>query len=286
MANLEGSLLIMIMNSRETAAKEIIVWRHKSAMHLIIYSRRFEARYATNPVESPDRVSLPAQLLQSKGYELIEPRPAREEDILRVHGRSHLEMVKARGLYEAASLAAGGAICAAEKAALGEPAFALIRPPGHHASANRAWGLCFFNNLAIAVQKTRPRAERVLIIDIDLHFGDGTVSIFRGDDDIKVVNPGSIDLQFDYIRVDSDGYLRQVEAAFDGFEGDMVAVSAGFDTYLEDWGGLLKKEDYEKIGRVIKRGSEGCQGRRFAVLEGGYHPHLKYNIYSFIKGFS
>jgi acetoin utilization deacetylase AcuC-like enzyme len=253
---------------------------------LIIYSPRFEERYPTNPVESPDRVSLPARLLQSKGYGFIEPQPAKEEDILSVHGRSHLEMVKARGLFEAAGLAAGGAICAAERAAEGEPAFALIRPPGHHASANRSWGLCFFNNMAIAVQKIRRRAGRILIIDIDLHFGDGTVSIFRGDGKVRIVNPGSVDPQFDYIRLDCSSYLRQVEAAFERFEGDMVAVSAGFDTYIEDWGGLLKTGDYEKIGRIIKRGSESCQGRRFAVLEGGYHPHLRYNIDRFIKGFS
>jgi acetoin utilization deacetylase AcuC-like enzyme len=253
---------------------------------LIIYSPRFEEGYPTNPVESPDRVRLPAQHLQSKGYEFIEPQPAREEDILAVHGRSHLEIVKARGLYEAASLAAGGAICAAERAAVGEPTFALIRPPGHHASANRSWGLCFFNNLAIAVQKIRPRAEKVLIIDIDLHFGDGTVSIFRGDSKVKIVNPGSVDLQFDYIQTNSDSYLRQVEAAFNGFEGDLVAVSAGFDTHIEDWGGLLKTADYEEIGKMIKKGSKSCHGRRFAVLEGGYHPHLRYNIDSFIKGFS
>jgi acetoin utilization deacetylase AcuC-like enzyme len=253
---------------------------------LIVYSSRFEERYLTNPVESPERVSLPARLLESKGYEFIDPQPAEEQDILRVHGRPHIEMVKARGLYEAASLAAGGAICAAESAAIGEPAFALIRPPGHHASANRAWGLCFFNSLAIAIQKIRPWAKRVLIIDIDLHFGDGTASIFRGDGDVKVVNPGSVDIHFDYIGIDGDSYLRQVEGAFEGFESDIVAVSAGFDTYLEDWGGLLKTEDYEELGRIIKRGSEGCQGSRFAVLEGGYHPHLQYNIYNFIKGFS
>jgi acetoin utilization deacetylase AcuC-like enzyme len=253
---------------------------------LIIYSPRFEGGYPTNPVESPDRVSLPARLLRSKGYEFIEPQPAREEDILAVHGRSHMEMVKGQGLYEAAALAAGGAICAAESGAAGEPAFALIRPPGHHASANRSWGLCFFNNLAIAVRKVRHRAGRVLIIDIDLHFGDGTMSIFQGDDKVKIVNPGSVDLQFDYIQMNSDGYLRQVEAAFDGFEGDIVAVSAGFDTYIEDWGGLLETVDYEEIGKIIKRGSESCRGRRFAVLEGGYHPDLCFNIDSFIKGFS
>ena len=72
----------------------------------------------------------------------------------------------------------GNAVCSAEPALQGEPAFALIRPLGHHAAANRAWGMCYFNNMAIAVQRIRPRAKRVLIIDIDLHFGDGTVSIF------------------------------------------------------------------------------------------------------------
>ena len=53
--------------------------------------------------------------------------------------------------------------------------------------------MCYFNNMAIAVQRIRPRAKRVLIIDIDLHFGDGTVSIFQGDHDVKIANPGSVD---------------------------------------------------------------------------------------------
>lgn len=251
----------------------------------IIYSRRFEERYATNPVENLDRTRLPASELQKDGHEIFEPSLAGLEDIRRVHGLGHIENVQHKGLYDAAALAAGGAICAAELAIKGEPAFALIRPPGHHASANRAWGMCFFNNMAIAVQKIRPQAKRVLIIDIDLHFGDGTVSIFRTDENVKIVNPGSVDLEFSYLSLDSSGYIRQVEDAFKGFDYDIVGVSAGFDTYIEDWGGLLRTEDYERIGNAIKEGSKRCQGRRFAVLEGGYHPDLKYNIKSFIKGF-
>ena len=250
----------------------------------IVYKREMEKRYPTNPVENPDRVSLPSAMLDE--FQFIKPIPADLDDIARVHGCEHIKRVGGSGLYDAAALAAGGAICAAELALEGEPAFALIRPPGHHASANRAWGMCFFNNMAIAVQKIRPRAERVLIIDIDLHYGDGTVSIFRGDCNVKIVNPWSVDENFEYLKMDQSRYLSQVKEAFLGFDCDIVGVSAGFDTYLEDWGGLLKIEDYRMIGRAIREGSEEkCGGKRFALLEGGYHPDLKWCIKSFIEGF-
>src|SRR5512137_2284968 len=138
----------------------------------IVYTDNLGARYPANPVENPDRVILPAELLQECGYQFVEPHPALPEDIARVHGREHMELVNKMGQYEPAALAAGGAIAAAQIALAGEPAFALIRPPGHHASANRAWGMCCFNNMAVALKKIRPAARRALIIDIDLHFGD------------------------------------------------------------------------------------------------------------------
>jgi acetoin utilization deacetylase AcuC-like enzyme len=248
-----------------------------------VYNKISAERYVTNSVESPDRVDLTAEELN--GYRFIESTPATLEDISAVHGPEHIERIMKKGLFRAASIAAGGAICAAKLALHGEPAFALIRPPGHHASANRAWGLCFFNNMAIAVRKIRPKAPRVLIIDIDLHFGDGTVSIFRGDGKVKIVNPWSVDGNFDYLNMDQSAYLRQVEDAFFGFDYDIVGVSAGFDTYIEDWGGLLQIEDYREIGRIIREGSKRCGGRRFALLEGGYHPNLRYCVKSFLEGF-
>ncbi|HUS76443.1 MAG TPA: histone deacetylase family protein [Methanothrix sp.] len=251
----------------------------------IVYSRKYEARYRANPVENPDRVRLPAEALEKAGYEFIEPEKCSLADIGRVHGKEHIERVKNSGLYEAAALSAGGAVCAAKLALQGGPAFALVRPPGHHAAANRAWGMCYFNNMAIAIKKIKPRAKRVLIIDIDLHFGDGTVSIFRGDSNVKIVNPWSVDENFEYLNMDESRYLGQVEEAFLDFDYDIVGVSAGFDTYLEDWGGLLKIEDYRKIGKAIREGEEKYGGRRFAVLEGGYHPDLRYCIKSFIEGF-
>ena len=201
----------------------------------IVYREDLAARYPANPVESPDRVAIPAQLLREDGYEFVDFKPASTEDIARVHGREHMELVKKMGLYEAAALAAGGAIAAAELALADEPAFALLRPPGHHASANRAWGMCSFNNMAIALKKIRPAARRALIIDIDLHYGDGTASIFRGDSEVKIVNPWAVDESFEYLNMDESRYLKQVEDAFTGFQPDIVAVSAGFDTYLQDW---------------------------------------------------
>ena len=250
----------------------------------IVYSRGFEKRYPANPVECPSRAISSARELERYGF--VEPEPASLQDIARVHGQEHIERVKEWGFFDAAALAAGGAICAAELAMEGEPAFALIRPPGHHAAANRAWGMCYFNNMAIAVQKIRPNAKRVLIIDIDLHFGDGTVSIFRGDHEVKVVNPGSVDANFDYLTLNARGYLKQIESALEDNSFDIIGISAGFDTYLEDWGGLLGFDDYQKIGGIINEGSKSCADRRFALLEGGYHPDLSICIRSFLKGFS
>ena len=251
----------------------------------IVYSRKYEQRYPANPVENPDRVRLPAAELEKLGYMFIEPQPCSLLQISKVHGKEHIDRVIRSGHFEAASLAAGGALAAAELALQENPAFALVRPPGHHAAANRAWGMCYFNSMAIAIKNIRPRAKKALIIDIDLHYGDGTVSIFRGDHDVKIVNPWSVDENFEYLNMDESRYFGQVEDAFLDFDCDIVGVSAGFDTYIEDWGGLLKIEDYRKIGKAIQLGAERCGGHRFAVLEGGYCPDLKWCIKSFIEGF-
>lgn len=250
----------------------------------IVYSKEFEKKYPTNPVENPDRARLSA--IELKDYDFIEPAPASLEDISKVHSTEHIQRVINKGIFDAASLAAGGACSAAEIALEGEPSFALIRPPGHHASSTHSWGMCYFNNMAIAVKRIRKRAGKVLIIDIDLHFGDGTASIFRWDPDVKVVNIGAIDLGYDYLKLDSSSYLDEVSAAIDQHEYNIVGVSAGFDTYIEDWGGLLTQKDFHNIGKIIREGAErNCAGRRFAILEGGYHEDLRLNIKNFIRGF-
>jgi acetoin utilization deacetylase AcuC-like enzyme len=251
----------------------------------IVYAKEYERRYPTNPVESPERVAAPARML--RGCPFVLPRSASFEEIARIHSIGHIEDVRRRGLYETAALAAGGAVCAAELAVSGQPSFALIRPPGHHASADHAWGMCFFNNIGVATAGLIGWGIKVLIIDIDLHFGDGTVSLFRWSEGVRILNPGSVDWGFEYLSMDSSGYLSQIESAMNGGGYDIVAVSAGFDTYLEDWGGLLSLDDFRRIGEAIRIGSEKrCSGRRFAVLEGGYHKDLGDCIMSFLKGFS
>jgi len=85
--------------------------------------------------------------------------------------------------------------------------------------------------------------------------------------------------------MDSSGYLRQIESALEGNAFDIVGVSAGFDTYRKDWGGLLDTEDYGQIGQMIKKKCDACKAKRFALLEGGYHQDLADNIDSFIQGF-
>ena len=86
----------------------------------------------------------------------------------------------------------------------------------------------------------------------------------------KIVNPWSVDESYEYLNMDESRYLGQVEDAFLGFDPDIVAVSTGFDTYLQDWGGLLKIEDYRKIGRAIRNGAKRCGARIVPVRA----PHL------------
>ena len=181
-----------------------------------------------------------------------------------------------------ACLAAGGAILAGRLAHGGDPTFACIRPPGHHASRGEAWGHCTFSNLALAllVLRSEHRIESAFVLDIDAHTGDGTRKVLAPWPRAEVFNP---------FAVDAKEYLELVEARLSALERtDILAVSAGFDAYRLDVGQKLDTSDFERIGTMVRNAAQRlCRGRRFAVFEGGYYlKDLGTNVLAFCRGFA
>lgn len=247
----------------------------------VIFHPRFYEVYTSDPAAAPGRIEAIVKALEME-FEFIEPEPATERDLERVHGRQHIQSVMREPLvHEIGCLAAGGAILAAEMAFEGQPAFGLIRPPGHHASPHSCWGFCYFNNIAIAIKKliSEEKIKSAFILDFDLHYGDGTSNTFSGLQSVSYFHPEGIH---------REKFLEEVQRCLqtDG-PYEIIAISAGFDRHEEDWGGLLKTEDYFSIGKMTKDFSlKHCQGRRFGVLEGGYnHSVLGKNVRSFLQGF-
>ena len=244
-------------------------------MKIVFHEKYFDV-YSEDPASAEGRLDRAYKVLK-ENYQFVQPEPAREEDLLLVHSQAHLSHIEQdTHLFEIAFLAVGGAIRASEMALAGEPAFGLIRPPGHHASPNSCWGFCYFNNIAIAIRELihNRRIGRALIVGFDLHFGDGTSNTFSGDTNVVYHHMGQ----------DPKG-LENFLSTMGNF--DVLAVSAGFDRAVADWGGTLTDEDYEQIGKLLKEFSQvKSRGRRFAVLEGGYnHSTLGRTMSSFIRTF-
>ena len=239
-----------------------------------------------DPAAAPGRLEGTIEVLSNDAeFEFIEPKPATKVDILRAHTERHYNYIeRSPSLLELASLAAGGAILAAEEAYDGNPTFAVIRPPGHHASADSCWGFCYLNNISISLLKlfSESKIESAFVLDFDLHTGDGNINILTFREDafrVKILNP------------DSSGrtaYIKEVQNYMEELDNiDIFVASAGFDQGIEDWGHLLYPEDYEELGKLMKVYSETlCNGRRYALLEGGYnHGVLPKNVNSFCQGF-
>jgi len=219
----------------------------------------------------------------------------------------HREVVAEVGLtpesYEAARLAVGLVVKASET---GD--FAVIRPPGHHASFERAAGFCFFNNIAIATQKLVNEGKKVFILDIDGHHGDGTQSIFYDSDQVlfcsihqehtypysgSVLESGSgegqgFTLNFPLMAGKGDKeFLDRVDKAIEQackFEPDAIGVSVGFDGYVKDK--LLQlnysKHAYYECAYRLKKNFRKIPV--FAVLEGGYHQDIRELADVFVEG--
>ena len=242
----------------------------------VIYHKDFLQNYTMDPAAADGRLEAVIEEIQGR-VTLVDAVPATEEDIAAVHTRAHMDMVRRDGVYDIAALAAGGAIQAAE-IGLAEPCFALIRPPGHHASQGSCWGFCYFNNMAIALEKLKRegKIQKALVLDFDLHFGDGTVNILGGRGYVRIYNPSSPN------RKD---YVSGVEQWLSSEPADIIGVSAGFDNHMNDWGGLLSTQDYQDMGRMVREASRKNKGGCFAILEGGYnHRVLGKNVRAFIEG--
>ncbi len=244
----------------------------------VIFHQDFYQVYTFDPAAAAGRMEAITGEI-GPHVDFIDAEKAPEEDIASVHIPHHITHVRENNLYYIASLAAGGAIQAAETG-LREPCFGLIRPPGHHASSGSSWGFCYFNNMAIAIEHMRRtgKINTAYVLDIDLHFGDGTVNILNGKDYVKVHNIGA------HRRED---YMVEVADEMDRCNADIIGISAGFDNHEEDWGGTLSTEDYGEIGRMARKAARRNRGGCFGILEGGYnHEVLGRNVLELLKGLS
>jgi acetoin utilization deacetylase AcuC-like enzyme len=268
--------------------------------------------------ERPDRLRAIARALEDERFAALDrvlaPQAA-PEAVLSAHPAAFLDKVRAAipetGIaavdadtsvspksWQAALTAVGAANAAVDDVFEGraDNVFVASRPPGHHAERQRAMGFCLFNNAAIAARhaQARHQAERVAIVDWDVHHGNGTQDIFWSDPTVlycsthqmplypgtgavgetgagNIVNaplsPGS---DGDYFR---DAFLSRVLPALDAFRPDLIVVSAGFDAHYRDPLAEINlvEDDFDwATGQLMDRAGRFCGGRLVSLLEGGY----------------
>ncbi|MEH6560709.1 MAG: histone deacetylase [Marinobacter sp.] len=271
--------------------------------------------------EHPGRLIAIMELLAREpipGVRIAPGKKATRDQLARVHTTSFLDHIFALrsqsawldvdttavspGSVEAAEVAAGTAIAAVEAVIKGDSqsAFAVVRPPGHHAEPTRARGFCLFNNVAVAAAHAQAElgCERVLIIDWDAHHGNGTQDIFWADPDVLFFDmhraspfyPGSGALadvgaglgEGTVVNVPMAGgagdaaYLKAMREilmpAADFFKPDLILVSAGFDAHSFDLALNVTYEGFASMTGILQQmADKHCNGRLAMVLEGGYN---------------
>jgi acetoin utilization deacetylase AcuC-like enzyme len=284
-------------------ANAMIIFHHESCLD---YS-------APGHPERPARIARTVPLLKERhpDWEWRTPEPASEGAVLRAHSRDHVERIRnARRdfdadtpvypkIYEHALRSAGAAIEAVHAALSGERAFSLMRPPGHHATQDRAMGFCYFNNVATAALDALDNsAKRVAIWDFDAHHGNGTEAIVANNSQIAFASihqfpgyPGTGTKSFANVSnyplgpgTPRDHHIEVAKRALEklmAFEPDLLLVSAGFDAY----GGdplvqmILQAEDFSIFAEWLRQLDLPVA----TVLEGGYSDDLPELIDAFLS---
>jgi|Deesub1362A_J573_1020465.scaffolds.fasta_scaffold01830_5 acetoin utilization deacetylase AcuC-like enzyme len=289
----------------------------------IVYHRKYleYEQSATHPERKERLVYTMDQLLEegifdSPEIKILEPFEASIEDILEVHTEEYVNFLIRKsktggiidwdtnipvGLFDVAVLAAGGAIRAAEAVLKGEVknAFAMVRPPGHHAKPHIGAGFCYLNNIAIMVRWLQKKGfRRILILDWDAHHGDGTQEIFYDNPSVLYISTHQIPLYpgtgYPYecgiaegegftINIplppgtSDEGYMlvmdEIIKPVVEEFSPEFIAISAGQDNHFTDpiTELALTARGYAEIMReAVKLSERFCKGKLVAVLEGGY----------------
>ncbi len=273
--------------------------------------------------ESPQRLEVLYEMLGEADmadlFETIAPRRATREEIELIHGHSYYDYVASTAgkervsldsdtqtserSFEAALFAAGGLLVGLDKIMKDEVAnvFALVRPPGHHAEANQGMGFCLFNNVAIAAAYAMKNysLSRILIVDWDLHHGNGTQHSFARDRRVLYFSthqfpyyPGSgsfgevgegegkgftVNVPLSTGNGDAEYYKifkKILVPIATEYNPQLVLVSAGFDTYFKDpLGGMeVTSGGYAALAQVVLDIAKACSGNKLLVtLEGGYN---------------
>lgn len=265
--------------------------------------------------ERPERIL--ATLDRLRGQQELsltwsKPTPCDDTAILRAHTPEHLERIARRedfdedtpsypDLLDYARASAGAGLDALKAARAGETVFSLMRPPGHHATRNRAMGFCYLNNIAIAaLEALATGAKRVAVFDFDVHHGNGTEAILvgtRGTAFFSVHqfpcypgtgtrNVGDNCYNFPVLpQAPRPHYRDSLESALEQlrkYKPDLVAVSAGFDAYVRDplAQGSLELEDFYWLGECLR----DIGVPMFTLLEGGYSTELPELILAYLQG--
>jgi acetoin utilization deacetylase AcuC-like enzyme len=302
----------------------------------LVFNPVFQEHDTGEHPENMRRLSSIIGLLHEKGIDrktrLIAPRAASIQEVCRVHKPDYVRHIEhlachggdwldpdtyvSRGSYQAAIYASGAVLSGIEKVNEGllENAFALVRPPGHHASAERAMGFCLFNNVAVGAAHLVEilGLARVAIIDFDVHHGNGTQAVFNSDRRVMYCSvhqsplypgtgfledtgtgmaagskiniplpPGSGDIDYE------EAFNLVVIPSVRRFSPQFILVSAGFDAHNED--GLASMQvsvkGYAKMASsILQLARDCCGGKLVLTLEGGYNlKALSYSVMAVIR---